>query len=167
MHMLGFRVSVRGLYNPVMAFTVLAAFRAWLTVRPHFAWIRPPLLPSARVALAAAAVCAVMVAPVLYASGDSLGQRSWLSPQVYWRSSPPGMDLLAFFTPNPTHPLWRTFSASWSAHLPNGVVENIGSIPWVVIGVIGIAVFLRRFRAPGAWVASPLSVLGGGSTTGC
>ncbi len=151
-HVFGIRASVRGLYNPVTALTVLAVLRVWLTLRPRFAWARPPLVPSARVAFAAAAVCALMLAPVLYASGESLGQRSWLSPHIFWRSSPPGMDLLAFFTPNPTHPLWRTFSSSWSAHLPNGVVENIGAIPWVAIGVIAIAVFRRRFRAPAAWV---------------
>jgi hypothetical protein len=151
-HMLGIRVSVRGLYTPVMVFTALAAVRAWLTLRPRFAWVRPPLLPSVRVVFAAAAVCAVLVAPVLYATGESLGQRSFLRPQVYWRSSPPGMDVLAFFTPNPTHPLWRGFGSSWSAHLPNGVVENIGAIPWVAIAVIAIAVFRRRFCAPRVWV---------------
>ena len=151
-HMLGIRVSVRGLYNPVLALTLLAMLRAWLTLRPRFAWVRVPWLPSARVAFAAAAACAAMLAPVLYASGESLGERSWLSPHIYWRSSPPGMDLLAFFTPNPLHPLWRGFGSSWSAHLPNGVVENIGAIPWVAIGVIAFAVFRRRFRAPAAWV---------------
>lgn len=151
-HVLGLRMSVRSLYTPVMILTALAIVRLWLTVRPRFAWTPPPLLRSVRVVFAALAVCGLMVAPVLYASGDSLGQRNWLSPRVYWRSSPPGMDLLSFFIPNPTHPLLGTLSSNWFKGLPNGVVENIGSVPWVWIAVIAIAVFLRRFRPPAAWV---------------
>ena len=41
-----------------------------------------------------------------------------MSPQVWWRSSAPGVDLLAYFAPNPLHPLFGSLSFGWLSGLP-------------------------------------------------
>ena len=77
--------------------------RAWMAfaVRPRLARAcRSSHAPTGR----RAAVCLGILSPVLSATAFSLGQRNWITPQIWWRNSAPGVDLLAFFAPNPLHP---------------------------------------------------------------
>jgi hypothetical protein len=82
----------------------------------------------------------------------TIGHRALIGPRVYWRSSAPGVDLLAFIAPNPLHPLFGTVSRGWIATLPNGFVENVASIPWIAITTILAAVLWKQYRAPAVWV---------------
>jgi hypothetical protein len=72
---------------------------------------------------------------------------------VLWRSSAPGIDLAAWFTPNPLHPLWRSGPESWLARLPNSFEENVASMSWIAVGLIAFAVIRTRLRAPRGWWA--------------
>jgi hypothetical protein len=147
----GLRVSVRRLYNPVMVFTVLALIRVWILIgaRITFSLRR---LPPLRVAAAAAIGCAALLAPVLYAMSTTVGHRQWIGPTVHWRSSAPGVDLLALFAPNPLHPLFGEATRAWIGSLPNGFVENVASIPWIAMGTLAVAVLWKRLRVPKAWI---------------
>jgi hypothetical protein len=149
LEILGMRVSVTRLYNPVLLLTVLAAIRLWTIVQPRVA-MRVPRLPPLRVAAAAALACAALLSPVLYAMSTAAGKQL-MGPKVYWRSSAPGVDLLAFLTPNPLHPLFGSATGDWLRALPNGFVENVASIPWVAIAVIACAVVWKRGRPPLTW----------------
>lgn len=148
---LGLRVSMTRLYTPVMLFTVLAVVRIWTLIGARVTWsVRE--LPPARVAIAAGVACAVLLSPMLYAMSTTIGHREWIGPRVYWRSSAPGVDLLALLVPNPLHPLFGAAARDWIASLPNRFVENVASIPWVALGTILVAVVWRRFRAPRIWI---------------
>jgi hypothetical protein len=152
LEVLGIRVSVTRLYNPVLLWTVLLMIRLWIIVQPRIG-VRFPTLPPLRVAAAAAIACAALLAPVLYAVTTGAAGKQWMAPQVYWRSSAPGIDLLSLLTPNPLHPLFGRTVGQWLHTLPNGFVENVASVPWVVMVLIALAVAWKHCRLPRAWIA--------------
>jgi hypothetical protein len=61
------------------------------------------------------------------------------TPSIFWRSSPPGIDLLALILPNPNHPLAPVALQTWLAALPNGYLENVASMPLAGLAVLVIA----------------------------
>jgi hypothetical protein len=145
---------MRSLYTPVLVLTVLGMARTAMTLRPRMT-LRS--LPSARVALGLVAVAGfvsvVILSPVLYAFGLEWLDGGQLHGPMYWRSSPRGVDLLAFFTPNPNH---QWFGAPWRAWLtgePGGYVENVASFTMVGVAIVAVAVWRYRFRPPEAWIA--------------
>jgi hypothetical protein len=150
--LLGMRISVTRLYTPMLVFTVLAAVRVWMEIRPRIS-LR---LPSARLPLRAMAVavlaCIAVLSPVLSAMAPHITQRQWISPKILWRSSAAGIDVLAFFVPNPTHRLWGELFQRGLERMPGGFVENVASIPWVAIGVVVLALALARARLPRYWL---------------
>lgn len=148
----GIAVSVRNLYTPVLLFTVLSVVRIWLLIRPRVVWSLPALRPHMQFAMLAVLTCVVMLSPVLSAMGSSFGQRQWISPKIFWRSSASGTDLLAFFVPNPLNPLWDDYFRRGLARMPDGFVENVASIPWVAIAVLVIAAAWTRTRLPRYWM---------------
>lgn len=148
---LGVRVSLTGLHNPVMAFTVLLLARLALSAQPRLSWTfaAPPF----RVLLAAAVTCALLLAPVLVAMFVQFRESQWVTPPVLWRSSAPGVDALAFFVPNPLHPWFGHLSRGELSRLPGGFVENVAAIPWTALAlVVGAAVAAKR-RPPTFWLA--------------
>jgi hypothetical protein len=152
MEVLGVRVRMTRLYNPVLAATILGCIRVAIWLRPKFSWA--PSLPPARVTGTVAVTCAAIVAPVLSAMGDEIRQpNGWLSPPVFWRSSAPGVDLLSFFLPNPLHPLVNGMFDAGLRSSPGGLVENVASIPWTLFGVLAVAVVFAGTRLPRRWVA--------------
>ena len=111
----GIRVSFTRLYTPVLVLTLMIGLRVWMAivVRPRMARVMPPCA-HAPTAAVAALVCIAILSPVLSATASSFGQRNWISPQVLWRNSAPGVDLLAFFAPNPLHPFSARYRSSGS-----------------------------------------------------
>jgi hypothetical protein len=150
LELFGLRLSMTRLYTPVLLFTVLLALRVWLMVRLRFSW-RPLEFRYLRTAIVGAFACAVMLSPVLYAMATPQAGRPWRGPHVLWRSSAPGVDVAAWLTPNPLHPLWGSGQGSWLAHLPNGFDENVASLSWVALVVIAFAVARSGFRGPSGW----------------
>ena len=147
----GLRISMTRLYTPVCVFTILAAVRVWLALRPRFSWSLPFGAAHVRAAVAAAAVCTIVLSPVLFAMRAPTAGRIWEGPRVLWRSSAPGIDVASWLTPNPFHPLWGERAGRWLAGLPNGFDENVASLSWVGIAVLMFAVLRRRFRGPAGW----------------
>jgi hypothetical protein len=137
---LGQPVSMRTLYTPMLVLTMLAGLRIAWVFRASFA-------PHARVdgwrvvryGTAAGIVAAVLLSPVLYAVGVRLATVGIESSRIYWRSSPPGIDLLSLLLPNPNHPLAPSAVTEWFLSRPNGYVENVASIPVLLLAVIGWA----------------------------
>ena len=148
----GVRLSITRLYTPMMVLSILAVIRVWMFLRPRIIWTMPKL-PPVRIALAAAVACVALLSPVLYAMTTVLTNKQLLGPRVHWRSSAPGVDLLALAVPNPLHPLFGDVSRDWLSSLPNGFVENVASVPLVAIAVILYAVWRKRLRLPGPWIA--------------
>jgi hypothetical protein len=151
--LLGMRVSMTRLYTPVLVFMVILLVRVWVSLRGRVGWVWPSSLLPMRVVLASAVACVALLSPVLGAAGMRIGERQWISPKVLWRSSPPGLDLLALFVPNPMHPWFGPLFHDGLQGMPNGFVENVGSIPWTAIAVLVIGVACTRQALPRYWLA--------------
>ena len=108
--LLGVPVHVRSLYNPVLILTALVTLRVFIWWRPHFdipiarvrrrsrrSWSRRWRVPDRCRRCCTASV-----------SGWSEGR--FVSPPIFWRSSPRGVDALSFVTPNPLHPVVQWFT---------------------------------------------------------
>ena len=149
----GMRVSMTQLYTPVLLLTVMVALRMWLTRRARVSWSKPEALPPVRVMATAALVCVMLLAPVIFPVGALTGERHWISPKVFWRSSAAGLDLLAVFAPSPLHPWFGHAFESWFSRLPHTAIENVASIPWTVFAVVAIAWWCSRAFAPRYWIA--------------
>ena len=93
-----------------------------------------------------------ILSPVLVATASTFGERQWISPKVWWRNSAPGVDLLAFFAPNPLNPVFGWLSFDWLSSLPGGFNENVASVPWVALATIIGAVLWAGYRPIKGWV---------------
>jgi hypothetical protein len=152
----GVRVSMTQLYTPVLLLTVAAGCRVWAGVRRRVSFVFPFALPPLRVVATAGVVCAAALAPILFAVGSQVGERQWISPKIFWRSSAPGLDLLAFAAPNPLHPWFGAPFQAWLGQLPHTYIENVASIPWTIIVLLVAAFVYARTAAPRYWIAFTL-----------
>lgn len=143
----GVRISMRSLYTPVLVLTVLVAAHLLTRWPPRVEW-RYRFTPS-HPWLAALMVltAAVLLSPVLVAYGGRLLSGQMAGPVIYWRSSPPGVDLLAFVMPNPASPWFGTPFKAWiEAQRVDGFAELTGSLSLVSLAVIGTAWFAAGWR---------------------
>lgn len=90
-----------------------------------------------------------------YAFGERLLSGNGQLPPTLWRSSPPGVDLIAWLLPNPTHPLWRDtmipLIQRWAGR-GDAYPEFVASQSCVALGVIALA-WLAGWRPSRAWLA--------------
>jgi hypothetical protein len=142
------------LYTPVLLLTVAVAARLWISVRARLTWVQPLGLPSFRVMAVALVACAAILSPVLAGAGlHAAGERRWISPRVFWRSSAAGLDLLTPLVPNPLHPWFGSAFAGWLREQPHTFIENVASVPWTAIVLLVIAWRLSRTTLPRYWIA--------------
>jgi len=146
---LGRVVRVRTVYTPLLILTILAAIRVGLHYRTSLSpGTRARAIAVLRAAAVAGVVTSVLMGPLLLAVGEQLNSGHFVRPKIFWRNSPPGIDLLAWIVPNPNHPLAPASLRSWMSQLTrDGYLENVASIPLVALGVIAIAL-IARWRPP-------------------
>jgi hypothetical protein len=154
----GHRVRIGSLYTPVLILTVLLAGRLISAYRISLLPItRASIEWTARVTLAAGVTAGVLLSPMLYAVGRRVLEGRMVSPPVFWRSSPAGVDLLAFLLPNPNHPFapeaWFDLLAQ-----PNIALEHVASVTLVAVLAIGAA-WRSGWRPPRLWVVIGLVFL--------
>jgi len=153
MTVLGRQVSTHGLYTPMLLLTSLAIVRAaWPYRRAALSIDRAAIIRFARVASVAVPVSIVMLSPVLYAVGVRMRDTGFETSRVLWRSSPPGVDAVSFFLPNPNHPLAPEAIRAWLTPRPDQYLENVASIPLVALVVIGVAIG-AGWRPSRVWIA--------------
>jgi hypothetical protein len=144
---------MRSLYNPMLVLTVLVVMRIALWWRPRFSLAWPSLWPVPLKALLIAIVaCVGPLAPVLYGLTSRVAEGRFVSPKIYWRSSPPGVDLLAFVTPNPQHPLLRWLFGDPLAARPTIYVEYTAAFSLVALVLIAFAMWRARYRPAAGWL---------------
>lgn len=148
---LGVPVHVRSLYTPVLVVTILAIIRIVLAWRPTFEMPAMGPLP-AKALLVAALACAGPLSPVLYGIGEQIAGGQFVNPQIFWRSSPPGVDLLALITPNPQHPIMRAFFGNQQLLQPTVFVEYTASLSLVALAVIAFAMWRATYRPRAGWL---------------
>jgi hypothetical protein len=147
----GLRLGLRGLHTPVLVFTLLLlvrwaiASRVRVRLQPDISWG-----PATRLIVCGVGAATLACLPLLQAFGAVLAAGGYVQPAVFWRSSPPGVDMLAFVLPNPNHPFWNVGRA-WLTSQPNGFVENVASQGFVVLGVLALAFVRRKGSLPVFW----------------
>jgi hypothetical protein len=160
----GISVSLRSLYTPMLLLTAAAVARVGLMLRAHVTRPLRDLRPAWPMFLVACLVCAAMLAPVLYALGHRLAEGGRLQEKVFWRSSPPGVDLVNYVLPNPNHPLAGSFWREWlSRERSDAFPEQTASWPFVALAVVGVALW-RRARVPALWW--PMAIVFGALSLG-
>ena len=87
-------------------------------------------------------VALLLMSPVLFALTARIVESGLDRHPVFWRSSPPGTDVLALLVPNPNHPFMPAAAAGWLTTRPNGYMENVASVP-----LCGILVLVLAWRA--------------------
>jgi hypothetical protein len=153
--LLGVPVHVRSLYNPVLILTALVTLRIVIWFRPRIQWSIEHTQPRSwvRVGIVAALACAGPLAPVLYGIGERIADGRFVSPPIFWRSSPRGVDLLAFITPNPQHPLMKWMAGDPLLERPTHFVEYTASLSLVAIVIVIAAVWRAGYRPRKTWIA--------------
>jgi hypothetical protein len=148
---LGIGISVRSLYTPMLVLTVLVALRVTLGYRVALGDVtRADVGTAMRMIGGAGATAVVALSPLLYAFGQRLATTGFDSSPIYWRSSPPGVDVLAFVIPNPNHPWAPAVWRQWlSMPRPDAYLENVASVPLVVLAV-GLLAWRLGWR-PAPW----------------
>ena len=150
--LLGVPVHARTLYTPVLILTVLVIVRAVLWWRPHFEMPMLGPLP-VRAVLIAFIACVGPLSPVLYGLSGRVSAGQFVSPKIFWRSSPRGVDLLSFITPNPQHPVMRWLTDDQLALRPTTFVEYTASLSLVAVAIIVLAMWRARYRPSAGWLA--------------
>jgi hypothetical protein len=148
----GASVGLRSVNTPVLLVVVVLAIRfalgrsLQLRLQTHvpfraWAWI------------GGAGVVAASLGLVVYlqAVGTRVAQRDSVFPPVHWRSSPRGVDALAFFMPNPNSRLFGGPGQDWlRRERADGFAENAAALTLVAPLVIAVAFWPRR-RLPRRW----------------
>jgi hypothetical protein len=149
--LMGLKISVRGLYTPVLLLTVLSVVRGIVWLRPHVTYDWGQYRHLLKPALVGIIACAGPLSPALYGLGQRLADGRFVSPPVYWRSSPEGVDLLSLFTLNPNHPLVRWLASNRQPAAPTWFLEHTASLSLVAIAVVAFATWRAGFRPKAGW----------------
>jgi len=149
----GLRVSMTHLYTPVLMLTMLVGVRAWIAIRPRLGWRIQPLKRFIGATVVGGITCVVLLSPVLSAMGSHFRDDRWISPRIFWRSSAPGVDVLAFLVPNPIGTLFGWVASGWLTRMPDGLHENVAAIPWTATFAVAVALLYAGLRIPAYWTA--------------
>jgi hypothetical protein len=154
------RIGLRTLYTPVFLLTALALSRACFVRRPRFALHDPdgviPMLVS-RAALAIA-VCLALLTPLIAGIAYRYAEDRLPDTPLYWRSSPPGVDLLAYIIPNPLHPMFGRTTRFWfgsDVMFP----EFVASFSLVAFTVIAAGAAMRALPRMWIWFTAAFAML--------
>lgn len=145
LNLFGVSIRMQTLYTPMLALTVLVVTRVLLVLRDRGHWRVEAAVDRLRLVQLGAGVfvCALLLAPLIYTAGVRVQSGGSLQEPVMWRSSPPGVDLLAFLVPNPNHPLAPEAFRRFLTPRPDTYPENVASIPYIALIVIGLALARR------------------------
>ncbi|HVG71208.1 MAG TPA: hypothetical protein VM819_09870 [Vicinamibacterales bacterium] len=153
----GHSIRSRTLYTPVLILTILAAVQIGRRFRFQFVDVTgADVRRFVRLTAITGVVTAVLASPLLYAAGVRLVRGDFDTPRVFWRSSPPGIDLLALVLPNPNHPLAPDAVAQWLTSRPQAYIENVASLPYVALAILFFA-WRAGWRPSRWWVGLSLT----------
>jgi hypothetical protein len=103
--------------------------------------------------LIAALTCIGPLVPVLYGISNRVAEGQFVSPKIFWRSSPPGVDLLSFVTPNSQHPIARWLFEDPLTLKPTVFVEYTASLSLVSLTIVALAMCYAGYRPRKRWLA--------------
>ena len=151
--LLGLELKAFTLYTPVLALTVLCVWMTALILHPRVSVVRAVEWRQAAAGFAAAAVgCALPLLPFFVALRARVADGGRFHAPILWRSSPPGVDLLSLFSPNPNSALFRSWLRPWVERQPGGFAENVTSLTLVGLATVAVAMWRYRFRPSRVWL---------------
>jgi len=141
----GRTISIRGVFNPLQIFWLLAALWLWLGLRPRVAVVRPdrttPILPMILIMVATMVVGA---APVITHAVSLITSGDYVTQTYFWRSAPSGIDLATIEIGPPFHGVVGEYVRSLYVRLGIDAIESSG---WMgIIPIMLATVALTRFR---------------------
>ncbi len=142
-----------GLYGPVLVLTALSVARVWRRSGPAFSLNDPQReLPRlVRLGAVAVGVCLLLMAPPLLGLAERWASGRLPHTEIFWRSSPRGVDLLAFLVPNPLHPWFGAVTSQWfMPPYEDAFPEFVGAFSLVALAVIALAA--RSGQLPRFWI---------------
>ena len=150
----GVVIHARTLYGPALVLVVLGLARLATLVRVRGDRPAELVAPGMRAATAALLLTtATLLSPLIVAVLRQFADRDPTGTATLWRSSPPGVDLLAFVLPNPNSPWFGAGVREWLTAQSGAFVENAASLPWIALAfVVGPVFFSRQLAAPRRWV---------------
>ncbi len=147
-------IGLQTLYTPLLILLLATALRGWLAQRPVLRLHDPQarLTVVRRLGLVSVGVCLVLLLPQLVGIALRFASGRLPSTEIYWRSSPRGVDALAYFVPNPNHPWFGDLTRPWfMPGQPDAFPEFVGSFSIVAFAVIAAGAWLRLL--PRFWIA--------------
>ena len=150
----GQAISMRGLYTPMLVAAILIGLRVGWRYRARVAPIpRAQIWRVVRFAAASGLVMVALLSPVLYGLGSRAQEGRLDGGDVFWRSSPPGVDLVSLMIPNPNHPFAPESWRRWlTPRQLDSYMESVASLPWIALLAIAVACY-RGWRPPRFWLA--------------
>jgi hypothetical protein len=146
-------IRLTTLYTPLLLLVVAGLVRAWLPRRPRVAVDDSDgqLRSSVRLGFVSVVTALVVLLPEL--TGIALRYIAGRLPDmsVFWRSSPRGLDLLAYVVPNPSHAWFGDATRSWfmPPH-PDAFPEFVASFSLVAVALVAAGAWCRAL--PRLWV---------------
>lgn len=167
------RVGVHSPHTPMLALSI-AAVLLFVSRHPRRVLLQQGALGTLKGPALAGLVAFALLFPWLRAAAADVLVKGGMATTA-WRSSPPGVDLLSFFMPNPTHPLFRGIIEPWmTQHRADAFIEGVAS--WTVMAIL-LVTFLVAYRhasLPKFWIVftgffaalalGPFILIGGEST---
>jgi hypothetical protein len=148
------QIKLQTLYTPVLALVALVALRAWMTWRPRVRIEDPAgeiaslVRPGAMAVFTSLMLLLPSIVGIAYRALDDRLPET----ETFWRSSPAGVDALAYFVPNPSHAWFGDWTRPWFIPpRPEAFPEFVASFSLVALVVVAIAAW--RGLLPRMWVA--------------
>lgn len=150
-HTGGLAVGLRTLATPMLLIVLLLAFRLGLSVRPRLE-DGIPFRTWAWLGALAVVAAGVVLLPFLHAVATQVALGEFVTPEVHWRSSPRGVDALAFLMPNPNSRLFGGPAHDWlQRERADGFAENAAALTLVAPIVVLLGFWPRRGSLPLRW----------------
>jgi hypothetical protein len=138
----------------MLALVFLAAVRWWLTFRPSVRVHDPEsaLARLRRLGGVAVATCLVLLLPVIVGLAIRYVDGRLPGTETFWRSSPRGVDAMAYIVPNPNHPWFGGVTRRWFLPPPlDSFPELVASFS--IVALLAIAFAGWRRWLPRFWIA--------------
>lgn len=133
-------------YTPLLACVALIGVRLWVRLRPavSLAITRAELTRLVICGLLAVGTCLALLSPLLIGIAERYASGRLPDTHIFWRSSPRGVDLLAYLVPNPTHVWMGRWSERWLLpDVQDAFPELVASFSIVAIAALMLAAAQR------------------------